>query len=243
MLSRYLPPTLLLTTVLVFTSSATAHAQPAPAAPAPPPSAATAPDSRVQSNSVPRLDYPTYVYSPVVGSSALPLGSTGPVKRVWYGWQTLVVVGASTAFGFITGLSGGLAGSGVVVFGGAGLGSGGILLGGPIVHWVHGHVGRGFGAFGINLGMPLVSGALGIGVTCLTGACGNRGHEADFVPGFIVGAGLGLIGAITIDVAVPSYDENVPVASTVSRRMPSWTLVPDLKMTREKTTFGFAGVF
>ena len=37
----------------------------------------------------------------------------------------------------------------------------GFVLGGPVVHWAHGNIGRGFGVLGLNIGAPAVTAGLG----------------------------------------------------------------------------------
>jgi hypothetical protein len=166
-----------------------------------------------------------------------------PSRRVWYGWQTLIVHAASTTVGLSGIFGGAVVSSDVVVLSGTVIGSAGLLLGGPIVHWARGNTGRGFEVLGLNFGVPVVGAAAGIGVGCAAGGCSGGSGGVGIILGMVFGGAAGLLTAIVIDVSVLSFDKSAPVGSTASKRSPGWTIVPDLKLSREKTTFGVAGVF
>ena len=166
-----------------------------------------------------------------------------PTKRVWYGWQTLLVLGSSATFGVVTAIVGDVSNADALTVVGLSVGGAGLMLGGPIVHWAHGNIGKGFGAFGLHFGVPIVSGGVGVAIACGAGGCRNSANGFGIFFGLLIGGSLGSIAATVIDVTALSYEQSVPVASTASRRAPGWTLVPDLQITREKTTFGFAGAF
>ncbi|MDI1444350.1 hypothetical protein [Polyangium sp. 6x1] len=80
---------------------------------------------------------------------------------------------------------------------------------GPIVHWSHGHAGKGFASLGMNIGGPLLSGLLGLGV----GSAVQRGsHDgSDFawgaVGGLIIGAASGAVAATIVDTTVLSTED------------------------------------
>ncbi len=229
--------------LLISAQSTSARALPAPGAPAPAPYVYAPPPLQL---GAPRPEYPTYVYLDQEGSPGVPVMAGMPAiwsKRYWYGWQTLLVFGGSTTVGLIGGFAGGASGSAGVIITGLSVGSAGLLLGGPIIHWAHGHTARGFGVLGLNFGMPLVSAGLGIGITCAAGGCSGHASGFGIFFGSIIGGSFGLLGAMIVDVAALSYEPSAPVAGAASRKAPTWTLLPDLKITREKTTFGFAGVF
>ena len=226
----------------ISSASPSARAEPAPVAPAAapvPPPYAYAPQPQV--GAVPGFQVPTYVYIPGDGTQGFPVGTEGSTKRGWYGWQTLLVFGGATTVGLLGGLAGGASDSPGVWLTSLGLGGAGLLLGGPIIHWAHGNTGKGFGALGLNFGMPLVGAGLGAGIVCVSAGC-DSDQGIDIFLGVVVGGSLGLIASMILDVTVLSY-ENEPIKPVVSRRAPGWKIVPDLKITREKTTFGFAGVF
>jgi hypothetical protein len=116
---------------------------------------------------------------------------------------------------------------------GVALGATGAVLGGPIVHWAHGHVARGFGSLGINLGMPLVGSLVGLGV-------GSTWSARVAAAG--VGAAIGLVAALVLDVSLLAYDE-LPPAQTQARRTSRVVLLPDVQLSAGRTTFGVVGVF
>jgi hypothetical protein len=198
---------------------------------------------RPQQLVVPAYQVPTYVYLPGAGMQGYP-GSTPPTgKQGWYGWQTLLVFGGSTTVALIGGIAGGASNSPGVLIGGFTLGGAGLLLGGPIIHWAHGHTSKGLGALGLNFGMPLVGGGLGVATACIAGGCGNGSEGVGILLGLMIGGSAGLIASMVVDVTVLSYEQTDSGPSIASRKAPTWTILPDLKITREKTTFGFAGVF
>ncbi len=228
----------------ISSASPSARAEPAPVAPAAapvPPPYAYAPQPQV--GAVRGFQVPTYVYIPGDGTQGFPVGTEGSTKRGWYGWQTLLVFGGATTVGLLGGLAGGASDSPGVWLTSLGLGGAGLLLGGPIIHWAHGNTGKGFGALGLNFGMPLVGGGLGVATTCIAGGCGSGSEGIGVFLGLVVGGSAGLLASMIIDVAALSYEQTPSGPSFASRKAPTWTLLPDLKITREKTTFGFAGVF
>jgi hypothetical protein len=129
-------------------------------------------------------------------------------ERHWYGWQTLIVDGASAAN----------LGTAAVLFAHQGrketvppqvtfwVGFSGAMLGAPIVHWAHGHVGKGFGSMGVRMGV-LVLAVL-------------SGPESSGSEGAAI-AVAGLVGASALDAAWLAYEpESRPRASS------SWQLAP-----------------
>jgi hypothetical protein len=85
---------------------------------------------------------------------------------------------------------------------------------GPIVHWAHGHLGRGFASmFGLRLGLP-IGGAL---IGGLIGA--SSGSSVAAYVGVSLGVGFGALTGIIVDIAALAYDE--PAANVrASRRVP-----------------------
>jgi hypothetical protein len=222
-------------------------ATPAAIAPAPPPYARAAP---LPQSDPQRPQYPYYVYVPgdwgppsMPGMSGMPGMPGMPPRRVWYGWQTLLVYAASATVGLTAGIAGGASGSGGLVFTGTMIGSTGIVFGGPIVHWARGNTSRGFAALGLNFGATLVSGGIGVGIACAADACRGSFGGFGILAGMVFGGGVGLLTALIVDVSALSYDTKAAPDSSASKRSPGWTILPDLKISRDKTTFGFAGVF
>jgi hypothetical protein len=99
----------------------------------------------------------------------------------------------------------------------------------PIIHWSHGHVGRGFLSLGLNGGLPVAAASLG---------SLESGSAAFF--GFFTGM---LIGRV-IDVAFLSYDEveeGSPAPGQRDAWAPALTLAPIVG--RGQTGLGVAGIF
>lgn len=119
-----------------------------------------------------------------------------PVER-WYGWQTmiaLVVPDVLTVTGYVND-----------AFGVAALGVSAHMLTGPIVHWAHGRVGRGFGVLGLNLTL----GAVG----ALAGAFSRPA-------GFPLPAFMGYLAGPVLDIALFSTEMTKEPMVRASNRSP-----------------------
>jgi hypothetical protein len=213
-------------------------------APAPPPRARRARPS--QSDSA-EPQYPLHLYNPAEWTPpvvpGMPWIPTSTQRRAWYGWQNLLVYASVTTAGVAATLGGGFGDSSALFIGGLAAGGTGILLGGPIIHWAHGHTGKGFAVLGLNVGATLVSAGLGVSLACAAGGCGSSSQGIGFILGSSFGGAAGLIAAMIVDVSVLSYEEAAPVPSFSSKRSPGWTILPDLKISRELTTLGVVGRF
>jgi hypothetical protein len=159
--------------------------------------------------------------------------------RKWYGDQVLIGYGASDLLVAAGIISGGeapglaLVGTGLVVQ----------VFAAPIVHWSHGHVGRGFLSLGLNGGLPLAAASLGY----LAGSAGSNDSD-DFVivdpstSGAFFGFLTGMLVGRAIDVAVLSYDKVEEGSPARGRRAaPELTLAPIVG--RGQTGLGVAGIF
>jgi hypothetical protein len=161
--------------------------------------------------------------------NARPRGSrdTGGVEpaaasdqREWYGWQIMITDAIGVAlvvpqltFATNTTLGADLGFAGFATY----------ALGGPIVHWSHGAVGKGFGSLALRIGAPFVSGA------AFLAACWMKCDDSEanvaaallLIPGFLVPA--------VIDYAVLGYE---PAASP---KLPSRSahVVPSLGVARD----------
>lgn len=119
-----------------------------------------------------------------------------PVER-WYGWQTilgLVIPDVLTVVGYMNNEFG------VAVFG-----ISAHMVTGPIVHWAHGHVGRGFGVLGLNLTL----GAVG----ALAGAFSRPA-------GFPLPAFMGYLAGPVLDIALFSTEMAKEPMVRASNRSP-----------------------
>jgi hypothetical protein len=117
-----------------------------------------------------------------------------PLHRTWYGWQTLVVDGVALTSLVIAADSNYANNNSNETL--VALGVAGYFLGPPIVHFVHGNVGVGFGSLAIR------GGSFGV---LVLGAASCYGRS-DSVCGFGVLGALGMIAAIPIDAAVFAYE-------------------------------------
>ena len=180
---------------------AVAPAAVAPEAVAPAAAAEASPSVAAQPESV-AID-PELFLEP--GESELEV-SDAPTEEHWYGWQTLATDGAS----FVLLIAAGATAASGAEAGGAlgGLSLTTYLLGGPIVHFAHENVGRGFGSLALRGGLPIVFGAVGVQLEdCSDGDwfCG--------LSGAVLGGLLGIVTAITVDASLLGY-ESVPVETT-----------------------------
>ena len=236
---------------VALTSSSIAFAQSAlpPLPPLPPdeaPSPAVAPPA------------PIAPPAPVAASPSdlPPPAPPPPPQRVWYGNETLLVDGASFA---ITVLGAGLS----VSSGGGGVGTAlgltgtfGYLLGGPIVHWVHGHAAPGFGDLAIRLFAPGVMAIVGIIPGAIIGgqisSCNENGDvpalNCGFLWGFVAGAVVGYLGAIALDAAVLAWEPAPAAPPAGTATASAFTLAPVVRMAREsdgssRPLLGVGGTF
>lgn len=131
-----------------------------------------------------------------------------PRQHNWYGWQVMMADAAS-----VTSVHLGLEQRSEEL---ALLGVGGYFFGGPLVHWAHGHVGKGFGSLGIRVGAPIAGAMIG---------------EWE-------GLALGFVGAWVIDAAALAH-ENVEE----ERPKSGWQLAPVASITPKQSLFGVSGAF
>ena len=177
----------------LITASASAAAQPLPP---PPPSGAP----------------------PAPPPGAVPIAPPLAPREEWYRWQTLIGTGASLTVGFVPGV---FSESWLVLV--SPLGLGGVVFTGPIVHWAHGRIGRGFGVLGMNMGAAVV----GLFVGGIPVACRFEGCDGFYASYGIGGAYVGATITAVIDAAfLSTYNPPPParaaasawVCSTRSRR-------------------------
>lgn len=122
-----------------------------------------------------------------------------PEHTVWYGGETLLLDGATTAL---------FVGSGVTIGQGKGNVGGVLALGGlttylfgpPIVHFAHGRIGPGFASFGLRLVLPIETAFDGF---LLGGLASSRDRDgyAD-ATGPAVGAAIGLVAGMALSSAI-----------------------------------------
>ena len=219
--------------VCLFVCAARASAQSVPDSPAPPMEDAS-PATRDT-----RPAEPPDVTRPAVAPSAQPVrvrykicyddcgAKASGTQSHWYGWQIMTTDAVALVFGAIAAdaQSGALFGVGGATY----------LLGGPVVHWAHDNIGKGFGSLGLRVGVPLLFGGIGAGVSDSGG-----GEGLGQLVGFIVGAGIGMIPAAIIDWAVLAYEPvtaDEPLgADRVRATKPALSLAPNIVVARDGTT-------
>jgi hypothetical protein len=141
-----------------------------------------------------------------------------PARREWYGGQTILADSLSVST-FVVGSgtsSAALVSTGFL----------GYMLATPIVHWSHGHVGRGFASLGMRLGA-----VVGIGYGAMlyfqsmpseagSGSSGSSSGSSSGTIGLLLGLGgvVALLAAPAID-ATTAYDE---APKTMGLRAAPW---------------------
>lgn len=86
-------------------------------------------------------------------------------------------------------------------------GSATYLLGGPIVHAVHGRTGTAFGSLGLRVGVPIASAGVGAVVgAAAQGDCSGDWCGIGAVVGGVFGFGAGMLVASVVDIAGLAYE-------------------------------------
>lgn len=151
-------------------------------------------------------------------------------RRSWYGWQTLIADGASTscfvAVGALASVDH-LKASVTLSL----LGLLGYEFAPGIIHFAHGHPGRGFASMGVRFGMPLAGAFVGASM-----ASGCTGYECE-AGGAALGLLAGMAGAIVMDAAVFAFD----AARSGAPASPVAGLTPLVLVTPGRTWLGLSG--
>ncbi|MDC0747153.1 hypothetical protein [Polyangium mundeleinium] len=208
-------------------SAPAAGSVPAPAPPAtlgaPPPAPPWAQPSWMQRP-------PPWAYGPYPGWRLEDEGkASASSTRQWYGAKTLLgLIPSDVVFtlGYVlTFSSHSTEDIGVVM---VGLGAAGHCLTAPIVHWVHGNVGRGFLSLGLNVGLPVVSAMIA-----------DVSDARDMTIPLVL---LSVVAWPVVDIAVLSYAESEPEPKRKrTSAMPSFTVLPMID--RDKQGLSLAGQF
>ncbi|WP_437763886.1 hypothetical protein WMF27_38550 [Sorangium sp. So ce281] len=152
-------------------------------------------------------------------------------ERVWYGWQHLLVLSGTIAFGPLA------VATENEMF--AWMTAGPFVLGGPITHWANGHLGKGFLSLGLNVGCTFGGGLLG---QVVGSASPNRDGE---ITGLVFGAILGALTANIVDATLLEYEEPPGPESYEYIRLRPLRLrfAPHVALAPGRTTFGLGGAF
>ncbi len=152
-----------------------------------------------------------------------------PTESRWYGWQNLLVDGGSVVLGVALRSPAAFAAS--------------YALGGPIVHWAHGHVGKGFASLGLRVGLPFVAGLIGFAIDASSHNCHSSDFCVDGLAGLVVGSFLGYVGAVVVDSAALA-NERVPREPPPPPQSSGVHLQPYFSLTKTGGgTGGIGGVF
>lgn len=181
-------------------------------APPPPPVGYGLPDPSLGGGHAPRAGWNGRAMQ---GSSAPHLREPRFESR-WYGWQTLMVDGAAILIASDVS---------VPIY----------VLGGPIVHWSHGNVGRGFGSLGLRVGAPLLLAA------AFVGGCDGNG-DMGCLGAALMGLLLGSGAAIAIDAAAIARD-TVEVEDDVSFSLGPARVTPTVSITDSQGRVMLVGTF
>ncbi|WP_437982241.1 hypothetical protein [Sorangium sp. So ce117] len=152
-------------------------------------------------------------------------------ERVWYGWQHLLVLSGTLAFGPLA-----IATENEMF---AWMTAGPFVLGGPVTHWANGHLGKGFLSLGLNVGCTFGGGLLG---QVVGGASPNRDGE---LTGLVFGAILGALTANIVDATLLEYEEPPGPESYEYIRLRPLRLrfAPHVALAPGRTTFGLGAAF
>jgi len=148
---------------------------------------------------------PGEVYAPVPSAQVYAPAKPEQPQTTWYGWQTLLADGAAAGLVGLAILS--PDGNGANVLGTASFVT--YLVGGPIIHWAHGHGAKGWGSLGLRVGLPL--GGTLAGFLVGKAVCGDS--NGDFIDCPVVYGALGLLGGM---VAAPVVDATIVAREPVT---------------------------
>ncbi len=131
----------------------------------------------------------------------------------------------------------------------------------PLVHFSHGHVGKGFADLGLRVGLPAVGGLVGGGLVAALPrpdcnnpangtqtACQPFGLLSEVVFGAVLGVAVGVVGAVTFDAAVLGREDvareppRPAAAPAIARIAPTFSVVPEAQG-GSRTSFGVVGTF
>ncbi len=165
------------------------------------------------------------------GEADVPETAETP-QTSWYGWQTLISDGSAIglfSLAYLVDYAGKGATSRQGYADGANLlfatGFATYLVGAPVIHWVHGNGGKGWGSLGLRAGLPIggaIAGAL-IGAA----ACGSSSNSEEFVPCPAAFAGVGVLaGAVAAPILDAAVLAREPVTPAPGPRLQAATFVP-----------------
>lgn len=162
-------------------------------------------------------------------------------EKVYYGWQNLIADAASVTILAIGAADG--TGSPYRVIGGIGY-----VFASPIIHWIHGNIGYGFGSLGMRVLLPPTGLVIGLVVGAIVGASERNGLEdsgSAIATGAIAGFFIGAAIPVAIDATAFGW-EKVEVPNTTALRpkpAPSLTWRPVVTPMAGGAYGGLGGTF
>ena len=164
-------------------------------------------------------------------------------KSTWYGWQTLTVDGIATA---TIAASFGVAGSGDArgpAYALFGVGMGGYVAGGPLVHIAHGEYIRAIGSAVMRAGLPALAGTVAYG---LSHGCDANDH---WIPSFcqegaaFFAVAIGMLTSMAIDAGAIAWTTHRAARVEHPPPVAKLTLAPDFAVSPRGASAGVVGQF
>lgn len=148
-------------------------------------------------------------------------------ERRWYGWQTIATDASAITLLALAANVEETAQSPLIA---AAIGT--YVLGAPIVHAAHGHIGKSAGSLALRLMAP----AAWVGMGAMVSAC-DQAHESSCVVLPIIAG----VGGIALGVLFPSILDAAVIAREDVPKTVSWT--PTVQLAKSGGTVGIAGTF
>jgi hypothetical protein len=163
-----------------------------------------------------------------------------PTERVFYGWE---IVASGEVGGLLVASSiefpASQVGTPIATFVFL-IGMPVFALGGPIVHWTHGHFEKGLLSFGLNVAGSIAGGLVGSSVRCSK----NNAPSSCSGPGFFDGLAVAAVTMPLIDALALGW-ERVPISDpgTAHKSPPVLALQPIVNVGPRSAVVGLGGAF
>jgi hypothetical protein len=155
-----------------------------------------------------------------------------PPAGAWYGWQTLMIDGASVGLTALLATQSQGSAAGVAL-------AGGYLAGAPIVHLSHHNTAGAGKSLLLRLAVPLGVGLVGLGVGLATEPSGDYGFLWPMILA-TGGAFAGMLTAAGIDAAYFATEEAHPSPAARTRAV---QIIPTIALTPHNAGAGLAAIF
>jgi hypothetical protein len=165
-------------------------------------------------------------------------------RRNWYGYQTLLI-DAGALILLVSAIAPANSNNGGLESALIDLSATTYIVGGPVVHLLHGRYAMSGIDLAVRAGAPLVLGVLGAAIGAAAGGSSNNSNGGFFSPaetGAIVGGVLGfsggIVGAIVVDASVLAVDK-----TPLSKPTSSFRWMPRIAPIRGGANVGIGGTF